>query len=472
VLFNSPEFAVFLAFVLLVWSALRALDARSRRGTRTATRAWLLVASYAFYMSWNPLFVLLIVFSTLLDFALALRLEASQREGERRLLVLASCLGNLGVLGFFKYGSFAWGSASALLGFDYRPGDVAWLDVALPVGISFYTFQTLSYTIDVYRRQQPATRNLLDFAVYVSFFPQLVAGPIVRARQLLPQIETPRSPRAAEVEAGIARIVTGLVKKVVFADGLGAWVDLVHADPASADGITAALAIYAYAFQIYFDFSGYTDMAIGTAKLFGISLPENFDRPFRAASLQEFWRRWHITLSTWLRDYLYIPLGGNRTGHTAVNLFVTMLLGGLWHGAAWTFVLWGALHGALLGVERALRARGVGAALPDWTKRVITFHLVAVAFTLFRATSVGAFFDVMAALGRPGTWALPSDPTALHAFGLLAIAAALHLLSPATFVRERLVRLPAWSQGVVYAAALVLVFLSAPATARFIYFQF
>ena len=349
-LFNSIEFIVFLAVVLLGHFALipRRLP-RLRKG-------FLLVVSYGFYMAWNPPFGLLLLFSTVLDFSVAQWMERAATPGRRKALLGLSLIGNLGVLGFFKYRDFVLETLYALFGAALWPVQPPALDLVLPIGISFYTFQTLSYAIDVYRGSQRAARSFLDFALYISFFPQLVAGPIVRSSVFLPQLR--RAPRVAtyDVEAALVRIGSGLVKKVVFADVLGGYVDPVFSSPDTYGGLNLLLAVYAYAFQIYFDFSGYSDIAIGLARLFGYRIPENFDRPYLAASPREFWRRWHISLSTWLRDYLYVSLGGNRVPAVRVqlNLMITMLLGGLWHGANWNFVLWGGFHGFLLSLQRAV----------------------------------------------------------------------------------------------------------------------
>jgi D-alanyl-lipoteichoic acid acyltransferase DltB (MBOAT superfamily) len=460
--FNSIEFGIFLAVALATHYLLLP------KGAERGRKIFLVIASYAFYASWNPPFALLLAFSTLLDFVLALRLERTRGRAARAGLLGLSLAGNLGILGFFKYGAFAQENLHWLLGTD---GTL--IDVVLPVGISFYTFQTLSYSIDVYRGRQRATRSLLDFALYVSFFPQLVAGPIVRAGELLPQLSRWRAPDAAEVERGIQRIAAGLAKKVLFADGLGRYVDVVFADPSAWGGANLLLAAYAYAYQIYFDFSGYTDMAIGLAMLFGIRLPENFDRPYRATSPRDFWRRWHVSLSTWLRDYLYISLGGNRRGslRTGLNLWITMLLGGLWHGAAWNFVLWGAYHAALLSLQRALEALPAAARIrvPRPLRQVLTFHLVALGWILFRAASLDDAGAVLRGLASAG---LALTPATAQAALLLGMAATLHLLGTPQAVRRSWLTLPPWLQGLGYAIASALVFAFAPAAQRFIYFQF
>ncbi len=481
--FNSVEFAVFLTVVLALHHGVL------RRAPWPARKAFLAMASFAFYASWNPFMVLLMVGSTLLDFRLGLWIEAARGVRRRKALVAVSCAYNLGVLACFKYGDFATRTAWQLAGWTDDPPLV---DLVLPIGISFYTFESLSYVIDVYRGA-PAYRRPADFALFLSFFPHLVAGPIVRPGAFLPQLRTaPRiDPRA--LEPAIARIVAGFTKKLVFADGLGQYVDRVWSLPHGYPWGNVWLAVYAYAFQIYFDFSGYTDIALGVAALFGFTLPENFDRPYRAVSPREFWTRWHVSLSSWLRDYLYVPLGGNRRGRvrTYVNLLITMVLGGLWHGAAWTFVAWGFAHGAWLAVHRAIRERGAPPRTPAWVRRLATFHLVCLAWVPFRAPGVFDASQIVRGLWRTdvaftpemreivvnghvststGFWV--SSPEAVWALVLLAMAVALHAAPRASRWRVRLASLPPTVQGVVYAAILLFVFLNAPAGTRFIYFQF
>jgi D-alanyl-lipoteichoic acid acyltransferase DltB (MBOAT superfamily) len=464
-LFNSIEFAIFLALVLLAYFV---VVPRGAWGTRKRV---LVVASFLFYMSWNPLFGLLLLFSTLLDFTLGRLIARTESPGRRRTMVALSVAANLGVLCLFKYGQFLGDTLASVVSAMGHEVRFPRLDVALPPGISFYTFESLAYVIDVYRGMPPAVR-LLDFALFLSFFPHLVAGPIVRPGMFLAQLG--RAPRIdpVAVELALARIATGFVKKVGFADTLGGYVDLAFSDPAGMPGINLLVAVYAYAFQIYFDFSGYSDIALGVAALFGFVLPENFDRPYLATSPREFWQRWHISLSTWLRDYLYVPLGGNRGRRvrTAWNLFVTMVLGGLWHGAAWTFVAWGAYHGTLLVAQRFWPASvGAPSRLGIAARRAGTFHLVLLGWIIFRAPSLGVARDVLAGIARGGF--VPSRQ-AVVALVLVAVAVLLHHAPPADAIRRRFTRVPPFMQGLAYATATVVVFLCAPASARFIYFQF
>ena len=465
-LFNSLEFPVFLAIVALAHFLL------VPRTAERARKVVLLVASYAFYASWNPFFVLLLAFSTGLDFGVALALARSRSPLPRRLLVLLSVVVNLGLLGFFKYGSFFTESVLGITGTSLPEGSLL-LSLTLPVGISFYTFQTLSYTIDVYRGRQEPTRSALDFALYVSFFPQLVAGPIVRAGEFLPQL-VGRSTCAEDVSEGFARIGVGLVKKVVLADTLAMYVNRVFEMPVLHSGPEVLLSLYAFSFQAYFDFSGYSDIAIGLGRIFGVRLPENFDHPYRATSIREFWQRWHITLSTWLRDYLYISLGGNRRGRVATlaNLFITMVLGGLWHGAGWGFVLWGAYQGVMLGVHRIwLWAVGddYGPRTPVWLRQLVTFQLLAAGWILFRSPSLDVARELVSRLAVPGfRWNLQTQQVC----AILALALALHFGTRAREVGTRLLRTPGWVQGVAYALAVLLIYLSSGRTGEFIYFQF
>ena len=346
--FNSLQFAV---FFLIVYGLYLNLPHRLQN-------RMLLVASYVFYGAWDWRFLSLIAISTVIDFYCGQAMHKSTSDSRRKRFLLISLTANLGMLGFFKYFGFFSESLSLLFSEFGVNLDPITLNIVLPVGISFYTFQTLSYTIDIYRRDMKPCKDFLDFALFVSFFPQLVAGPIERARRLLPQLTKPRHIDLKLVSGGIYLIAWGLFKKIVIADNLGVYVDSTFANVEFANG-EVLIAVLAFAFQIYCDFSGYSDIARGLARMLGIKLMLNFNLPYIARNPSDFWRRWHISLSTWLRDYLYLSLGGNRKGNrrTYVNLFTVMLLGGLWHGAAWNFVLWGAYHGLLLGIHRAMRPR-------------------------------------------------------------------------------------------------------------------
>ncbi len=347
-LFNSSDYVLFLGIVFfLFWGA------RNHVWLRTVV---LLVSSYLFYMSWNALFILLILGSTVLDYFIALGIARAGAPRKKKLLLLVSLVGNLGTLCLFKYYDFALGSLASVLGLpQLLDGQLHWL---LPVGISFYTFQTLSYTLDVYRGELQPTTSFLRFATFVAFFPQLVAGPIVRAAEFLPQFESPPSLDRSQVGSGFFLILRGMVKKVLVADFLaGRWIDRVWDDPGAYSSSEVWFAVFAYTWQLYGDFSGYTDIARGSARLLGFELPINFRRPFQATGPIDFWSRWHLTLSSWIRDYVYVPLGGSKKGRARsyVNLFITFLLAGIWHGAGWTFVIFGVWHGAAVAGNRMFR---------------------------------------------------------------------------------------------------------------------
>lgn len=346
-LFNSY---IFLSFMAVVYALYLVLRPRQQN-------AMLLVASYIFYGAWDWRFCSLLLLSTVVDYVVAHRIAASNLAGRRKAWLMGSLVANLGILFGFKYFGFFYDSLVALGAWFGLDLDTLSLRIILPVGISFYTFQTLSYTIDVYRGQIRPARSLADFALYVAFFPQLVAGPIERSSSLLPQIEGARRVTLAGFREGSWLVLLGYYKKVVLADNVAPYVNLVFGDPATASGLAIPIAVLAFAIQIYGDFSGYTDIARGISRWMGFDLMENFRRPYFALSPKQFWQRWHISLSTWLRDYLYLPLGGNRSGagRTYFNLMATMVLGGLWHGAAWNFLLWGFYQGLLLVVYRVLR---------------------------------------------------------------------------------------------------------------------
>ncbi|MFT4705798.1 MAG: alginate O-acetyltransferase complex protein AlgI [Bradymonadia bacterium] len=402
--FDNFIFPIFFAIVLaLYWGVRR----------RVPQNVVLLVSSYVFYGWWDYRFLSLVALSTIVDFVIARQLDATDDKRRRKLLVSTSVVVNLGILGVFKYAGFFVASAQAALLSLGVQANVQVLEILLPVGISFYTFQTLSYTIDVYRREMPASRDLLAFGCYVAFFPQLVAGPIERATRLLPQFERPRAVTHEQWRSGLTLILYGFIKKIAVADQMSPYVDLVYAEGATeASGPLIFAATLAFAVQIYADFSAYSDIARGTARWLGIELCVNFDQPYRSRTPSEFWRRWHISLSSWLRDYLYIPLGGNRGSEwfTYRNLCLTMLLGGLWHGAAWNFVLWGAFHGAILAVYRFAKIdrklRNASAAT-GYSAQVVFFLLTLYGWLLFRAHSWDQVVELTLGLGLGWSqWAL------------------------------------------------------------------
>jgi alginate O-acetyltransferase complex protein AlgI len=463
--FPSIEFAVFFPPVLAISWWLMPRPA--------LWKPFILVASYVFYAAANPKFCLLLGGVTLANQAGATLVTRTTSERARSWVVAATVAVDLGALGVFKYyGFFAQDIDRVLSSVGLGLG-LPLITIALPVGLSFFTFQAISYIVDV-RRGLCERASTIDVALYLSFFPHLVAGPIVRAREFLPQLATPRDPEDVAVGTGVFLIGLGLVKKVVIADLLARKVvDPVFAVPEAYGSPDVLLAMYAYAAQIYCDFSGYTDIAIGLALLMGIVFPRNFNRPYSATSFRDFWRRWHMTLSRYLRDFLYIPLGGNRGGkwRTARNLMITMLLGGLWHGAAWGFVLWGGVHGTGLVVERVLRDR-VKVAVPAWLRWVVVFHLVVLAWVLFRAPDLGVAGAMLHRLFVPG----PATLFTPVVVGAIVVAIGLQLLPerPINALRHRVEALnpAALAAGLAVTIAIVGATVPGGAVPPFIYFQF
>jgi len=403
--FNSLEFV---AFFLVVYALYRLLPHRAQN--------WMLVAaSYVFYAAWDWRFLGLLIGSTVVDYFVGRYLGTATARGARRLALILSLVFNLGMIGLFKYFNFFADGLARIFSWLGWQLDPVTVNVILPIGISFYTFMTISYVIDVYRRDIQPTRNFIDFALFVSYFPHLVAGPILRASLLIPQLARPRVITQAQIVDGLWLSGWGLFQKMFVADNLSRLVTAVFSPAASPTGLDALVAIYAFAFQIYGDFAGYSNIARGISKLMGIELNVNFLFPYFVISPQEFWRNWHISLSTWLRDYLYIPLGGNRGSSVATkrNLMITMILGGLWHGAAWTFVLWGVYQGLALVVARTIQdwagrsgvtmARGL--TWPRVVLGLLMFHVTCYGWLIFRADSVaqiGRFTELIASDLRPG----------------------------------------------------------------------
>jgi alginate O-acetyltransferase complex protein AlgI len=471
--FNSLDYLCFLAIALVGYWALR--------GAFAQRMAWLLLTSCLFYMAWNPLYILLVGFAMLLDFSVGLGLATASKPRTRKLLLLASLCGNLGMLATFKYYDFFATSANQALqlgGVTFTLPRLGWI---LPVGISFYTFQSLSYTIDVYRRRLEPVRSFVRFAAFVMFFPQLVAGPIVRATELLPQLATRPVLTREAVGRGLFLIGLGLAKKLAFADYVAVnLVDRVFEDPSAYTGSEVMLALYGYTLQIYCDFSGYTDVARGSAMFFGLSLPENFDRPYQATSPAEFWRRWHMTLSRWLRDYLYYPLGGSKVGEARAyfNLGLTMFLVGLWHGAGWTFVIYGLLQATAMllhryVVRRSGRPRDAVDTGPIRALKILgTFHFVVFSRVFFRSAGLDNAFEVIDQLlgGRFGFGHMTAS-----VWAVLLLGTAAHYL-PRSLIEQselRFVRLPAPAQGVALAAlGGLLMLVASQDVVPYIYFQF
>jgi D-alanyl-lipoteichoic acid acyltransferase DltB (MBOAT superfamily) len=467
-LFNSFDF---LFYFLIVFTVYRILPHKPGL-------YFLLLASYFFYGYWRWSYIGLLLLTTVLDFSLGLLIANESNQKKRKLLLFVSVASNLGLLGAFKYYNFFSSSVSGWFGLSAIP-----LDVLLPVGISFYTFQSMSYTIDVYRGVLQARRNFIDFALFVSFFPQLVAGPIVRAIDFLPQLARKPEWDWVRVRAGLHLVLRGFIEKVVIADNLAPIVGRVYADPVSFSGIDLWIGTYCFAFQILADFAGYTDIARGVAKLLGYEFLENFRRPYVAQNISDFWRRWHISLSTWLRDYLYIPIGGSRKGkgRTYFNLLTTMILGGLWHGANWTFLIWGFFHGALLSIHHAFRdwrkAKNPDVAqnrspLTAFLMMLLTFHIVCISWVLFRAPSIHAafqMFSIMFDLANPDFLTSTLRPyLALCGLLYLFLIVEEHLHLGVHF--ERL-PVPLRAATILVFLILLVVFIPAERTA-FIYFQF
>jgi D-alanyl-lipoteichoic acid acyltransferase DltB (MBOAT superfamily) len=463
VLFPTAQFAIFFAIVLpLSW----ALMSRPR-----LWKPFILVASYVFYAAANWRFCLLLGGITLWNQGAAKLIHRTEDDRRRGFICAAAVAGDLLALGVFKYYGFFTQDIDRVLS-DIGLGlPLPLLTIALPVGVSFFTFQAISYTVDVKRRViAPAT--MLDTAIYLSFFPHLVAGPIVRAREFLPQLATPRDPSRVAVSAGLALIALGLVKKVVLADYLArSIVDPVFAVPQAYGGPDALLAAYAYAAQIYCDFSGYTDMAIGLALLMGFVFPQNFRSPYRATGLRDFWRRWHMSLSRFLRDFLYIPLGGSRGGRlfTYRNLMLTMVLGGLWHGAAWTFVVWGALHGGGLVAEHAWNGR---VKTPVWLRWLLTFNFVVLGWIFFRSQNLSlawAFLKRLTVYSSPTLWTVPVLVAVVVVIGLQLLPA-----RGAIDYEMRIGRIRPVLLGAAFAVLVLFVAATVPSQGvpPFIYFRF
>ena len=472
-LFNSLTFIVFFAVVL----TLHYMPFSWRQ-----KKINLLLASYLFYAAWNPPFVVLIWLSTVIDWLVAHKIHQSEKQSKRRGWLMISILVNLGILGYFKYGEFLlqnWQVLMASMGIDYQVPE--W-SIILPVGISFYTFQTMAYSLDVYFRRAKPGKSLLDFSLFVTFFPQLVAGPIVRPSYLIPQFEVPKKASQKMLTWGLGLMTLGLFQKVVIADGLLApIVDSVYGARGAVTMVDAWLGTFAFAGQIFSDFAGYSTTAIGVALTLGFSLPNNFNYPYAAIGFSDFWRRWHISLSTWLRDYLYIPLGGNRKGpvRTYINLMLTMLIGGLWHGASWTFVIWGGLHGLYLAIERRCqKAFGhlawLKAGLMPLLLGLLTYLLVNITWVFFRAQSFPQAFGLVKSMvglnpeGKPVLATIHMIEAALVTLLMLLV----HWRMRNTVLEHVVAKLSWWAVGFIWACMLFLIIITQGSGDAFIYFQF
>lgn len=504
-LFNSYTFLVFFVVVLILHNLPFSWKTKKIN---------LLIASYIFYAAWNPPFILLLWLSTLVDYFVGRALYTQENKHKKKLLLVISLIGNLGMLCFFKYGGFLLENFTALvnaLGADYHPAKP---NIILPAGISFYTFTTLCYTIDMYKKVSKPIKSLLDFSLYVTFFPHLVAGPIVRPPQLAPQFETPRQANRQQLVQGLFLLTLGLFMKVFLADGmLSTSANTVFGSQDALKTVDAWIGVLAFSGQIFFDFAGYSSCAIGAALCLGFILPQNFLFPYAAVGFTDFWRRWHITLSSWLRDYLYIPLGGNRLGkyRTYINLMVTMLLGGLWHGAKWTFVVWGALHGLYLWVEKAYRdyrrkkslpglvvvenAYTKSSFAPSFNKPVegsfppeknhpktvtnfflalCTFFLINVTWVFFRSPDFASAWRMLHSMfvrNPTGTAVLSYLDIAKVSIIIVSLVIA-HWLMRNTLVLNVANKMSWWLLGIVWSVMLLLIMLSQNASSSFIYFQF
>ena len=469
--FNSLAFVAFFAIVLL----LHALPFRW-----TTKKVNLLIASYLFYAAWNPPFVILLWISTIVDWYAAQKLVHAEKQAARRAWMLLSVVANLGMLGYFKYGHFLLDNFSTLmtgLGLHYVPP--SW-DIVLPVGISFYTFATMSYTLDVYlRRAKPAT-NFLDYALFVTFFPHLVAGPIMRPTELVPQFAEPRRASLDQLRYGLVLMTLGLFQKIVLADSfLAKAAETVYDGDKVPGALDAWFGTLAFSGQIFCDFAGYSTTAIGAAMCLGFAMPDNFRFPYAAIGFSDFWRRWHITLSSWLRDYLYIPLGGNRHGaaRTYCALMGTMLLGGLWHGANWTFVVWGGLHGLYLSAERLLRARfsgyrpGPGAL---FALGMLTYVLVNITWVFFRAHTFGKAWIVLRGMfgGNGGAEPILTTSNLAMTGVIVGGLVAAHWLMRERTLESMLERAPSVSLSAALGVMAFTIVIAQGAGSAFIYFQF
>jgi alginate O-acetyltransferase complex protein AlgI len=459
--------------------------------------AWLLIASCYFYMSFIPVYILILIFTIVVDYSAGILIENA--EGQRRkLFLVVSLIANIGVLGFFKYFNFFDANlsrAATLLHWNYP---IPLLQIILPLGLSFHTFQSMSYTIEVFRGRWKAERHLGTLALYVMFYPQLVAGPIERPYNLLPQLKEPHTFDEQRIADGLKLMAWGFFKKLVIADRLAIFVNQVYGDPTSYSGITLVVATLLFAYQIYCDFSGYSDIAIGSAQVMGFKLMQNFDRPYSSKSVAEFWHRWHISLSTWFRDYVYIPLGGNRVAkwRWSVNIFFVFVISGLWHGAGWTYAAWGALHGSYILLTRwtqGIRSRISSASGLDKFPRlqnslgvITTFSMVCFAWIFFRATSIHDAFYIVAHLfsgwgtiTQAGELSKELFTLGLSQTGFLIAAAAIVLLESIQWLQRRgsiramLSTKPVWLRWAVYYGLIVSILLfGTPSPRPFIYFQF
>ena len=475
--FNSATYFLFIFLVFLIyWKLLQ-------KNTKTQN-IFLLAASYLFYGWWDERFLILIIASSLIDFFTGSMIYRQTIRINKRFFLALSLISNLGLLAFFKYYNFfieSFIEISTQLGIQTN---ISTLNIILPVGISFYTFQSLSYTIDIYRGRLTPTRDFISFMAFVAFFPQLVAGPIERAQNLLPQFQRNREFNTAQITGGLRLILYGLFKKMVIADRLAYFVDLAYKTPEQHSGIILLIATFMFGIQIYCDFSGYSDIAIGSARLLGFELMQNFRSPFFAASIREFWQRWHISLSTWFRDYIYIPLGGNRVkeGRWILNILVTFTLSGIWHGAAITFIIWGFIHGLFVVIEKQLRKISEFLRISTVFKILMTFVFVNLCFVFFRAASFAEatlIYNKIFEFGLPAEHWFPSSDSAFNEYLTSLIVSLpfffiLEWASRNSDFNDIIVPLERWKRHSVYYILflLIAIFGVYHAAPQFIYFQF
>lgn len=478
-IFSTSLFLVFFTIVFVIyWFVLGSIKDNDTR--LKARIIFLLLASYYFYMSWNPIFILLILFSTVVDYIAGKKIHDSSSQKKKKLFLVISLVTNLGFLAYFKYVNFFLGTVNDIAGSNF------FVDVVLPVGISFYTFQSMCYTIDIYYGKMKPSKDFFEFSLYVTFFPQLVAGPIVRAIDFIPQLKVNQYFKDINFQLAANYFILGLVKKVVIADNIAQFSDPLFSNPDQFGTIASWIGVMAYSIQIYCDFSGYSDMAIGVAALLGFRLMENFNMPYNATDITVFWRKWHISLSTWLRDYLFIPLGGSRVSKKIFyyrNLMLTMLLGGLWHGASWNFVVWGGLHGTALIIHKLYSTKysknfkfsKLGASAYTVFAWVLTMIFVMVTWVFFRAQNFGDAAQVLQNMFTPKESVAYTIPIAFIA--LLGITVIGHFFGTKYYkvVEEKQAHMFSnpYLQGALFGLAIFLVLLfGSDDNQAFIYFQF
>lgn len=471
--FQSFQFIVFFLFVLLMTRVVLSNKPELKK-------TFLLIASYYFYMCWDWRFAGLILAITLINYIIGPKIAQSQTKSAKKLWLAISLTASLGILAYFKYFNFFIESANQLLQAIGLTTEIELLNIILPIGISFYTFQSISYSLDIYRERVQPVQSLRDFALFVSFFPQLVAGPIVRSAYFLPQLDNKHRNDTTSIEDGFALILRGFVKKIVIADTLALHiVDPAFASPSDYSGLFLLIGIYAYSYQIYMDFSGYTDIARGVAKTLGYELQINFNRPYKAISVSNFWQRWHISMSSFFRDYLYFGLGGSKSGNVYFNLMITFVMIGVWHGAGWNFVLYGLVHASMVCLERWRRSVRKRKGLPEktfsgvsWLLQIVwIFNLVAFSRLLFRGGSLeSAVFYAQSMLSFDNL----NTPLSVVGVTVLVVAVVTHYLPDSwTFAWKKVYSaLPFYLQAALIVATTVVLIAFSSGDAPFVYFQF